>query len=1336
MLNYRIAFPLCLTSLVCFTSSWADNPPVADFEVIGNKELSISLLNNSVDHDGDALKFRWYFGDDATSTALNPKHTYSKAGTYKVTLKASDGRTTVKAVKKVTVNSSPISDFEVISKNGLTIGFASRSSDPDGDNLKYLWSFGDGQTSSEKDPVHVFAANGIYRITLKVSDGRTTVKSVKSMEVVPNRAPVADFVVTDNKALRVSLKDISSDPDGDKLKFKWNFGDGTTSKEQDPVHLYAREGTYRITLKVSDGILTKSISKDVTVAANMAPVAGFEVAGNRDLKINLQDSSVDPEGDRLKYKWSFGDGTTSSEQNPEHTYTSAGTYTVSLKVSDGSLTNTFKKKIKVNSVPLSDFSVASRTGLRVRFESAATDPDGDTLKYKWNFGDGTTSAERDPEHTYADAGVYDVSLTVSDGTDKRKSTRTVRIYRNVGFALSGQVVGYLEHAKVCLDLDGDSKCSDIEPLSETDGNGMFSFDSSVNGDLLQGSSYECIFDNACQTLLPLRVIAYTTPETLKHTLGKMGRLDNGVVMSSTVFVSQVKEPTDGTSRFRSEEFAIINPFTTLTDYSVRNCEVTKEIYRNALSETAERFGLQLDTAVSDYNYPADSATEDELRTLVTAEMLARTGILPNSLSRMEDIWRSEFTVDELLEKRTEALREDISYVLAKTAGLDNGGRADAIDSFSSDAKYSFVKIAAHEADEYKCGLNKTGNVYCWGNNFAGNLGDPDVYPKDRYGMPVKNGAAVDDNFSANPVKVRVDNDAYLSNVVDVYAANGHVCAVTYDGALYCWGSNHYGQIGIGVIDSDHDKVFYATRVVRGQQETEGDYLSNIVSVTLTHNASCALTRNGEVYCFGENSVKQLGDSYPDDEIKNVWTQYSQEGIDVGELLSAVPYPVRVRFPDTVGRVNELAGGLWTYCALVEKLDGDTHNLYCWGDDIGGLVSHSLMQYEDEYMEKYASVLRTRDFLELADSSGTKNERWHFWDMEGEWHPLFGRGVTLVKSASRSVGTSRHHFTVENLQPDNIEESLPEDVQDVKSWKAVDQVDQNARNELEECGTYDTYSDCYLSYNIDVTVCYTDDIGDSDCSQYGIWDRNELKEILMRLTGRGYTVSSLKVEFDYEKGIYQTLELTNVTKVAIGNFDRSLVVEKDGDSKFCRIYNYLDSNVRIFEGLNTGTYGQKIVKVELNTEHALAFSVSEIGDLYVSSFKPIDTRYDQKYFGMLGIGYYDTTDFNASTPHRPVAKDGIGRFFLSSVVDLSVGKRSVCALTTVMDDVGIPTPFRDLYCWGSSTFGQLGFDNGYGGFNFEDAFGEWRGYHTSDGNKYFNYEFRIEYNPKRVIFEEE
>lgn len=100
MHNYKkVVLPLCLTWV---SAAWANTAPVADFDVSA-QDLKINLVNQSSDADGDALKYKWYFGDDMTSKEINPEHFYAEPGIYKITLKVSDGTTTAKAVKKVTL---------------------------------------------------------------------------------------------------------------------------------------------------------------------------------------------------------------------------------------------------------------------------------------------------------------------------------------------------------------------------------------------------------------------------------------------------------------------------------------------------------------------------------------------------------------------------------------------------------------------------------------------------------------------------------------------------------------------------------------------------------------------------------------------------------------------------------------------------------------------------------------------------------------------------------------------------------------------------------------------------------------------------------------------------------------------------------------------------------------------------------------------------------------------------------------------------------------------------------------------------------------------------------
>ncbi|MFC2140882.1 PKD domain-containing protein [Acidobacteriota bacterium] len=149
-----------------------------------------------------------------------------------------------------------------------------------------------------------------------------------------NLPPIADFTYIIND-LTVSFTDTSTDPDGIIVGLLWDFGDGTTSTEQNPVHTYAAAGTYTVTLTVTDDDgATGSVSKDITVTEpNLPPIADFTYTVSN-LTVTFTDNSYDPDGVIVSWLWDFGDGNTSTEQNPVHTYAAAGTYTVTLTVTD------------------------------------------------------------------------------------------------------------------------------------------------------------------------------------------------------------------------------------------------------------------------------------------------------------------------------------------------------------------------------------------------------------------------------------------------------------------------------------------------------------------------------------------------------------------------------------------------------------------------------------------------------------------------------------------------------------------------------------------------------------------------------------------------------------------------------------------------------------------------------------------------------------------------------------------------------------------------------------------------------------------------------------------
>ncbi|MGO1488733.1 MAG: PKD domain-containing protein [Arachnia sp.] len=256
----------------------------------------------------------------------------------------------------------------------------------------------------------------VYDYVLSAAE---TLAHYNASSVVENQPPVAVFMES-TSGLSVVF-DSAGSSDGDALTYAWAFGDGESSSEASPTHTYAAAGTYTVSLTVSDGSGgTDEVSKDVTVSPeNQAPVAAFSGSVSGLSVVFDSAGSSDPDGDALTYAWAFGDGESSSEASPTHTYAAAGTYTVSLTVSDGSGgTDEVSKDVTVspeNQAPVAAFS-GSVSGLSVVFDSAgSSDPDGDALSYAWAFGDGGSSTEANPSHTYAAAGTYTVSLTVSDG---------------------------------------------------------------------------------------------------------------------------------------------------------------------------------------------------------------------------------------------------------------------------------------------------------------------------------------------------------------------------------------------------------------------------------------------------------------------------------------------------------------------------------------------------------------------------------------------------------------------------------------------------------------------------------------------------------------------------------------------------------------------------------------------------------------------------------------------------------------------------------------------------------------------------------------------------------
>ncbi len=406
--------------------------PVAQFTgspTSGGSPLTVAFTNSST---GSITSYAWTFGDGGTSTAASPSHIYAAAGVYTVSLTVTGpgGSNTQTRSNYVTVTTAaPVAQFTGSPTSGgspLTVAFTNSST---GSITSYAWTFGDGGTSTAASPSHIYAAAGVYTVSLTVTGpGGSNTQTRSNYVTVTTAAPVAQFTgspTSGGSPLTVAFTNSST---GSITSYAWTFGDGGTSTAASPSHIYAAAGVYTVSLTVTgpggSNTQTRSNYVTVTTAAPVAQFTGSPTSGGSPLTVAFTNSST---GSITSYAWTFGDGGTSTAASPSHIYAAAGVYTVSLTVTGpgGSNTQTRSNYVTVTApAPVAQFTGSPTSGgspLTVAFTNSST---GSITSYAWTFGDGGTSTAASPSHIYAAAGVYTVSLTVTGPGGSNTQTRS------------------------------------------------------------------------------------------------------------------------------------------------------------------------------------------------------------------------------------------------------------------------------------------------------------------------------------------------------------------------------------------------------------------------------------------------------------------------------------------------------------------------------------------------------------------------------------------------------------------------------------------------------------------------------------------------------------------------------------------------------------------------------------------------------------------------------------------------------------------------------------------------------------------------------------------------
>ena len=427
----------------------------ASFQI--NEDVPLTGQLQAADDDGHPLTFLIVNDGSLGSVTLDDPNTgaftYTPQrdafGSDSFDFQATDGELSSE-VATITITITPVNDPPVIhtldgprsANEGDALVFTATFSDPEGQPLTTFWDFGDGQEVNGVNLAqvqHTFTNQGVFGVTLLALDPGNNIASrfvpVRVSNVAPTVNAGDDVEIDQGEA--VSFSGQASDPGADTLTFCWDFGDGSPEvcgvDLGDVEHTFNVPGVFAVTLTVDDG--TAQTSNVLTATVNgVGPDVDIEVSPNpiaegrpTRLSIALDDLSQSEVALTIDY----GDGqreVIGGLQPPygvlerSHAYAQEGTYLLRIVArNQGGFEGLAQAQVQVNNVaPQVTLPGASgQEGTPITLRAAAVDVPADALRFTWNFGDGAPpveTAEPAVTHTYAQEGIYTLSLSVFDGT--------------------------------------------------------------------------------------------------------------------------------------------------------------------------------------------------------------------------------------------------------------------------------------------------------------------------------------------------------------------------------------------------------------------------------------------------------------------------------------------------------------------------------------------------------------------------------------------------------------------------------------------------------------------------------------------------------------------------------------------------------------------------------------------------------------------------------------------------------------------------------------------------------------------------------------------------------
>lgn len=417
----------CVDSVVNFVTIFP--PPSLAFSPPSNCiNTLIQFTNTSNIPVGTITSYTWnFFGNGANTNVVNPTNTYTAAGVYSIALTAiSNQGCSATLTQTLGIFPPPIISFSanpLCDINGTSFSPATSTAISSGSLATFFWDFGDGGTSTLANPVHIYAAPGLYTVNFSAVSNHNCPSTTSNTFIISPSPTVAFSPTTLNNCSPnytfTNNSSISSGP----ISYTWNFagsaGTNTTTATS-PQYIFPTIGNYTVTL-IGMSSLGCGDTATQLVSVYPYPIINFSVPASCESAI-FTVSTTAVSGSVTSYSWDFGDpasgaANTSTIQNPTHFYGTTGDYTISLNlISNLNCPSTTITTIKVYPNPVAAFTYTTLNNCSLNFSytnnSSVVTPSANSITSStWNFGGASTSTLFSPGTvSFPSNGIYTVSL--------------------------------------------------------------------------------------------------------------------------------------------------------------------------------------------------------------------------------------------------------------------------------------------------------------------------------------------------------------------------------------------------------------------------------------------------------------------------------------------------------------------------------------------------------------------------------------------------------------------------------------------------------------------------------------------------------------------------------------------------------------------------------------------------------------------------------------------------------------------------------------------------------------------------------------------------------------